>query len=95
MEKGEGEEEALEGLQTEKCSQETVRLVYAGIHTLLLSALRQPNLKTQVGVALAHSLSTAVLVQCPQCVWMCILGQLVMSSAFALQVFREDLQLLK
>ena len=49
LETGVGEEESLTALQSEKCPQETVRAMFAGIHTILTAALKQPNLKPAVG----------------------------------------------
>ena len=50
LETGVGEEESLTALQSEKCPQETVRAIFAGIHTVLTAALKQPSLKAAVGV---------------------------------------------
>ena len=50
LEIGVGEEESLTALQSEKCPQETVRAIFAGIHTVLTAALKQPSLKAAVGV---------------------------------------------
>ena len=49
LETGVGEEESLTALQGEKCPQETVRAIFAGIHTVLTAALKQPSLKPAVG----------------------------------------------
>lgn len=35
-------------MQSEKCPQETVRAIFAGIHTILTAALKQPSLKPAV-----------------------------------------------
>jgi len=48
LETGLGEEESLTALQSEKCPQETVRAIFAGIHTILIAALKQPSLKPAV-----------------------------------------------
>ena len=48
LETGCGTEDSMTSLQSEKCPQETVRAVFAGIRTLLDAALRQPSLKLEV-----------------------------------------------
>lgn len=48
VEMGEGYEDQLTALQGPKCSQETVRALFAGMLSLLTSALRTPGLKPEV-----------------------------------------------
>ena len=55
LETGCGTEDSTTSLQSEKCPQETVRAVFAGIHTLLDTALRQPSLKLEVSYRCACS----------------------------------------
>ncbi len=48
LERGEGEEDQLTAVQGPKCTQETTRVLFAGMLTLLSSALRTPGLKPEV-----------------------------------------------
>ena len=48
LESGDGEEELMSGLQSEKYTQEMLRAIFSGMHTVLIAALRQPGLKTEV-----------------------------------------------
>lgn len=48
LESGDGEEELMSGLQSEKYTQEMLRAIFSGMHTVLTAALRQPGLKTEV-----------------------------------------------
>ena len=48
METGYGGEDQMVELQSEKCSQEMLRTIFSGMHTLLTAALRQPGLKVEV-----------------------------------------------
>ncbi|XP_064404733.1 COMM domain-containing protein 5-like isoform X2 [Halichondria panicea] len=48
VEMGEGYEDQLTALQGPKCSQETVRALFAGMLSLLTSALRTPGLKPEI-----------------------------------------------
>ena len=48
METGGGEEDQMVELQSEKCTQEMLRTIFSGMHTLLTAALRQPGLKVEV-----------------------------------------------
>ena len=48
---GSGETEKLTALESSKVSQENIRTIFAGMHTLLTSALKQPSLKTDVSCA--------------------------------------------
>ena len=48
LESGGGEEEKLRALESAKCSQEVIRVAFAGMHTLLSAAVRLPGLKTEV-----------------------------------------------
>lgn len=48
VENGDGEEDQLSGLQSEKYTQEMLRTIFSGMHTVLTAALRQPGLKTEV-----------------------------------------------
>lgn len=48
VETGEGEEELMAGLESEKYTQEILRAMFSGMHTVLTAALRQPGLKAEV-----------------------------------------------
>ena len=48
VESGDGEEDLMSGLQSEKYTQEMLRAIFSGMHTVLTAALRQPGLKTEV-----------------------------------------------
>ena len=48
METEGGEEDQMVDLQSEKCTQEMLRTIFSGMHTLLTAALRQPGLKVEV-----------------------------------------------
>ena len=48
LESGDGDEEQMSDLQSEKYTQEVLRTVFSGMHTLLKAALRQPGLKAEV-----------------------------------------------
>ena len=48
LETEEGEEEQLSALQSEKYTQEVLRAVFSGMHSVLAAALRQPGLKVEV-----------------------------------------------
>ena len=58
LESGDGEEELMSGLQSEKYTQELLRAIFSGMHTVLAAALRQPGLKTEVYIkqAIKHCL---------------------------------------
>ena len=43
-----GEEQQMTELQSEKVTQEMLRVVFSGMHSLLAAALRQPGLKVEV-----------------------------------------------
>ena len=49
LETGGGEEEQMSDLQSEKYTQEILRAVFSGMHSVLTAALRQPGLKAEVG----------------------------------------------
>ena len=49
IETGSGETEKLTALESSKVSQESVRTIFSGLHTILSAALKQPSLKTEVG----------------------------------------------
>lgn len=48
VESGDGEEDLMSGLQSEKYTQEMLRAIFSGMYTVLTAALRQPGLKTEV-----------------------------------------------
>ena len=48
LQSGSDDEEALAKLETDKCPQDVLRAIFAGMHTILQSALRQPKLKAEV-----------------------------------------------
>lgn len=48
LETASGSEDVISELVTEKCPEETVRTVFAGVHCILTSALRLPRLKSEV-----------------------------------------------
>lgn len=48
LETGEGDEDQLAALQNTKCTQETIRVLYAGMYKVLSMALRTPSLKPEV-----------------------------------------------
>eukprot|EP00731_Ephydatia_muelleri_P030928 Em0022g442a len=48
LQTGSDDEEALAKLETGKCTQEVLRALFAGMHIILQSALRQPKLKAEV-----------------------------------------------
>lgn len=48
LQTGSDDEETLAKLETGKCTQEVLRALFAGMHTILQSALRQPRLKAEV-----------------------------------------------
>lgn len=48
LETEDGEEEQLSGLQSDKCTQEMLRAIFSGMHSVLSAALRQPGLKVEV-----------------------------------------------
>lgn len=45
-----GEEEQMAELQNEKYTQEMLRTIFSGMHTILTAALRQPGLKVEVHI---------------------------------------------
>lgn len=48
METRTGETEQLVSLESSKMSQDTVRTIFSGMHTIISSALKQPGLKLEV-----------------------------------------------
>ena len=48
LETGSGETEKLVSLESQKLSQENVRTIFSGMHTLLSTALKQSSLKAEV-----------------------------------------------
>ena len=48
LETGRGETERLAALESQKISQENVRTIFSGMHTLLSAALKQTTLKAEV-----------------------------------------------
>ena len=50
IETGSGETEKLTALESGKVSQENIRTIFSGMHTILGAALKQPSLKTDVSV---------------------------------------------
>ena len=79
VETGGGEEELMAGLQTEKYTQEILRAIFSGMHTVLTAALRQPGLKAEVWSKINRA-----------CVC-CFLYKVCLHS----QIFKDDLQQLK
>ena len=47
IETGSGSDDALSGMETDKLTEEALRTVFAGVHTVLTSALRLPRLKSE------------------------------------------------
>ena len=56
LETGSGNEAALAALRSERCSEEALRSMFSGMHTIVTAALRQPKLKPEVGVVRRHIL---------------------------------------
>ena len=48
IESGSGSDDVLSGMETDKCPEEALRSVFAGVHCVLTSALRLPRLKSEV-----------------------------------------------
>lgn len=48
IETGSSSDDALSGMETDKCPEAALRTVFAGVHCVLTSALRLPRLKSEV-----------------------------------------------
>lgn len=57
LETGSGETEKLASLESKKVSQENVRTIFSGMHSLLSVALKQSSLKTEVCHVTIHWVS--------------------------------------
>ena len=62
----------LSGLETGKCTEEDVRTVFAGVHTVLTAALRTPKLKSAVSTKFEEFNITSCIIASERSEYMCV-----------------------